>query len=340
MRAAFYECDVTPPLNVIPSMRLENLPLGMIENRRYAKAVVIENSGSVIALLTVDSLFIPPDMHSAVTKRISEYTRISSANVSIISSDTLSDIMADDDLKTNLFADDSYRDYMFRLSADAVIMAYKNLAEVELSFANPHVAGITYCYNRDNYNLASLKSKIELTDKDLFPPTPDRTFPILYFKNNGKVIGTISCFACRLDKTSNSHISKRYVGDYSLLLAQNLKEQYGDDFVSIYLLGCSRDVTTFNPSPLSRAFGYIEIANELSRIIITQERFAKAVTSDDVVSIKDTVIEKRSFYNLPKRFVDMLLIPNCVKSEGQSKLFIHEDFEFYTTELYVQGVIV
>ena len=70
MRAAFYECDVTPPIGGYLWGYYSRRISEDVSERLYAKAVVIEDKGNIAALVSVDSCSLPEEMHDIVTQRI------------------------------------------------------------------------------------------------------------------------------------------------------------------------------------------------------------------------------------------------------------------------------
>ena len=81
MRAAFYECDVTPPLGGFLWGHYGEVYAKEVHNRLYAKAVVVEDEGDLAAIVVIDSCVLPPEMHDIVTKRIYEFTGITADKV-------------------------------------------------------------------------------------------------------------------------------------------------------------------------------------------------------------------------------------------------------------------
>jgi hypothetical protein len=74
----------------------------------------------------------------------------------------------------------------------------------------------------------------------------DPDLPVLTFLNaSGQRLGVLYTFALHSD-TCKKHA---YSGDYSSVLSRHLKEQYGHDFVSLFVLGACGDINHVNPDP-------------------------------------------------------------------------------------------
>ena len=245
MRAAFYECDITPPLGGYMWGHYQDVRAYDVHDKLYAKAVVVEDNGEFAAIVVVDTCALPEEMHEIVTKRIYEYTGIAPERVCIASNHSHSGASVGSDPATESYADAAYKDVFFRLTADAVTLAYKRLTEVEMKFCQTEVYGISF--NRDfvmedgtyvthGRGKSGIVRALDGMDPEL---------PILMFEQNGKPVGAIINFACHQCCLQNMY--NGYSGDYASVLSQRLKEQYGNDFVSLFLLGACGDINHVNP---------------------------------------------------------------------------------------------
>lgn len=245
MRASFYECDITPPLGGYIWGHYKKVIAEDVLDTLYAKALVVEDNGEVAAIVAVDTCSIPTEMHEIVTKRIFEYTGITPERVCISSNHTHKGAPVFDSPEINCFADSTYKDVFFRRVADAVILAYKRLGDepVTVKFGKVEVPGIGF--NRDGIledgrlvthlrGKSNVKAVLGKTDPDL---------SVITFEKEGRTIGAIINFACHQDCTGRS---RGYSGDYSSVIAQELKMEYGSDFVSLFLLGTCGDINNAN----------------------------------------------------------------------------------------------
>jgi len=343
MRAGFYECDITPPLGGFMWGHYRLLQASDVYDKLYARAVVIENDDHYAAIVVVDTCVIPVDMHEKVTKRIYEYTGISADNVCIASNHAHSGAPVFDGPEVGGFADANYTDVFYRLAADAVILAYQRLEEVELSFAEPLIGGISYCRNHELLDGTLITHGGDRLDVVRHLSEPDRVFPIIYFKKGDRVLGTVSSFACHQDTLGNSHMYKGYSGDYSSIISKELKAHFGDDFVNVFLIGCAGDINTSNPTPTAKAYNYVDIGKELARVIRVQEKYAKPVTSCEVKAIKHSVtLERRVMHDqisANKKMAAMLL-EKVNPMRVRNMLYYMAANTEYTTDLFVQGMLI
>lgn len=246
MKAAFYECEITPPLGGYMWGHYHDVRAYDVQDRLYAKALVVEDEGEVVAFVVADVCALPAEMHEIVTQRIYEFTGIAPERVCIAANHTHYGAAVGTDPATESYADVSYKDVFFRLCADAVTLAYKRLQEVELKYGETEVHGISF--NRDFI----LEDGSYVTHgrgrNNIVSPLDgiDPALPVLMFEKEGKPIGAIINFACHQCCLGNTD---RYSGDYSSILAKRLKEVYGNDFVSLFLLGTCGDINHVNPDP-------------------------------------------------------------------------------------------
>ena len=245
MRAAFYECDITPPLGGYMWGHYHDVRAYDVHDKLYAKAVVVEDKGEYAAIVVGDTCALPEEMHEIVTKRIYEYTGIAPERVCVASNHSHSGASVGTDPATESYADATYKDVFFRLTADAVTLAYKRLTDVTLKYAETEVYGISFNRNfimEDGTYVTHGRGK-EGVVRALDEMDPD--LPILMFEKDGKPVGAIINFACHQCCLQNMY--NGYSGDYASILSKRLKEQYGNDFVSLFLLGACGDINHVNP---------------------------------------------------------------------------------------------
>ena len=243
MRAAFYESDITPPLGgFMWGHYCENTAYDVID-RLHAKALVTEDNGEIAAIVCVDTCALPPEMHDIVTKRITEYTGIPAERVCITSNHTHWGAPVSDDNTVGCRADEAYKDVFYRLVADTVTLAYKRLDDAEAGFAVETVSGINFCRNHvlENGKVVTHGSSVYATKSVL--AVPDESLAVMTFTRNGKPIGAMINFACHQCCCGSIN---GYSGDYSSILSDELKKQYGQDFVSLFVLGTCGDLTHVN----------------------------------------------------------------------------------------------
>ncbi|MBE7050945.1 MAG: hypothetical protein E7395_00040 [Ruminococcaceae bacterium] len=304
MRTAFYESDITPPLGCYIPGHYKDIRAVDVANKLYAKAVVIENEGNIAAMVCVDAVTIPPEMHDIVTKRVNEYTGITADNICICCNHSHSGAPIESTPDIGCFEDEAYKDVFFRLSADAIILAYKRLDNAEAYFANTEVKG--FAYNRtfildDGTYVTHGRGKTNI--KENFGKL-DHELGVLMFEKDGKPIGAIinySCHQCCMNQLCN-----HYSGDFASIISDELKKIYGQGFVSLFIEGCCGDVNHVNPDinvPIPDTL-YIDIGKKLAAGVI--EALKNPIpTTGKVAVVKESV-------TIPKRQPDQEAIKNKI----------------------------
>lgn len=337
MRAGFYEADITPPIGCyMPGYYSRQIAEDVIE-RLYAKAAVLENEGELVAVVSVDTCFVPPEMHEIVTKRVYEYTGIEAEHVCICSNHTHRGAPVGDNPEINCFADAPYKDVFFRLAADAVILAYKRMKEVTVKFGTEEVTGISFNRNIVMQDGTLVTNWIEGAKCPLAGIDP--TLSVVSFESEGKPVAAMISFACHQDCTD---AIGGYTGDYSSILAQELKAAYGDRFVSVFVPGTCGDINHLSYEKKWPPFWY----RQMGKIIAGKAQTAianAAEISGDIAVIKETITIKRRVMD---RKVAMDTLSNRYKNYTKGGyLFMARNLEYYlavnqadSTELFVQGI--
>lgn len=338
MRASFYECDITPPLGgYMPGQYGQAFALDVV-NRLYAKALVIENEGNLAAILVVDTCGMPAEMTDIVTKRIYEYTGIRAESVCICSNHTHRGAPISDSPELNLYSDKTYKDVFFRLAADAVILAYKRLESATVSFACTEVNGISFnrnCIMDDGtYRTNSFEGAVGRL------AGIDPALSILVFERDGKKIGAVINYALHQDTTDSI---PGYTGDYSSILSKRLKEEYGNDFVSLFLLGTCGDINHLDGEKEAKGIferrQYINIGNRLADEVISIAKNTTPVDgsislSKEKITLKKRTLDETEARETVKRFME----EDIITFASRNLLYYFSTNETDETEAYIQVI--
>ncbi|MDD6308559.1 MAG: neutral/alkaline non-lysosomal ceramidase N-terminal domain-containing protein [Clostridia bacterium] len=289
-RAAFYEKEITPPLGCfIPGYF--NLRRGSdVKDRLYARATVIQNDTDTIAIISMDSCTMEMRMRDAICARIEKYVGIKPDNVMVACTHSHTGIPkigysgngtpeGDDAVDCQA----GYFDVFTKLIADCVILAYYRLFDAEISYSIGEVNGISFCRNYIMKNSTPRTNPGRLNPDIERPYTDtDNELPILSVKDkDGNLRGAIICFACHADCVDGT----AYSGDYIAELSKQLKKLYGEEFVTVFLLGTCGDINHFNVKTEKDAPDHYrkmgrKIAGEVQKMVA----FAEPVVGDTVKS--------------------------------------------------------
>lgn len=236
MQVGFYEREITPPLGCkIPGYFETRIASG-VKQKLYAKACVVEQDGTYVAFLALDTIRVPLGASEVIRQRVSEATPIAPESILIAGIHSHTSIPVHEESKV--------LDVINLMSADAIILAYQRLQPADAYYAHNNVTGISFIrqYKLTNGEIrtnpgAFLDQVVEHCGES------DPSLPIILFKDKaGKPLGSISSFALHHDTVHGTE----YSSDYSGMLAKNLKEKYGYDFVSLFYQGFCGDINHFD----------------------------------------------------------------------------------------------
>ncbi|MHC4110850.1 MAG: neutral/alkaline non-lysosomal ceramidase N-terminal domain-containing protein [Planctomycetota bacterium] len=143
--------NITPPLG-IPLIGSKGKPSDDIIDELYAKAMVLNDGNTTIAIVSADLLYTPlEEITNPVREIIQEKTGIPEKNVLVCATHTHSgpEVFARSKLpsKGRMPAseiDQSYLQTLIRKVADSVLIAYNNMQEVKIGVAKGQIPEIVY----------------------------------------------------------------------------------------------------------------------------------------------------------------------------------------------------
>lgn len=314
----FYEKEITPPLGSgIPGYFNIRRSCDVLD-RLYARAVVVKSENEKIAILSIDGLHPKTDVCAAISKRIEEYTGIQRKNVMIAFTHSHTAIpfrfegIAFEDDKIVADSIQGYIDVFTRLVADCVTLANLRLKKAVPSFGKGEVHGISFCRDYLMKNGTPQTNPPRTSPEIIRSVTEsDKELPVLIVKDECEnPLGAILGFACHADCVSGEKLT----GDYVSILSKELKKVYGEEFVTIFLLGCSGDVNHFDVSKESDASDhYVKMGKKIAGEAIKTIAFSE--------KLEETGLKANLEYiNIPRHAVD----PEKIEEARQAVLTIEE----------------
>ncbi len=251
LKCAFYEKEITPPLGCAIPGYFNVRPGSDVKARLYARAFVTDDGENQAVLISVDGCTVDNSIVKPIMERITEFTGIPQESILIAYTHTHTGIphSAPTNEESTVIAQEGYHTVFTKLIADCAILAYKHLEESSVEFAKGDVEGISFCRDYIMKN-STPRTNPPRMSPDIVGPcaTTDNELPILFVKNSaGKPLGAVVSFACHPDTVSGNE----YCGDYIGELAQQLKNNFGSDFVTVFLLGTCGDINHFDVSKAS-----------------------------------------------------------------------------------------
>jgi len=298
----FYEKEITPPLGCsVPGYF--NIRRGSdVLDRLYARAVVVKEDDKKIAIISVDGCHPFGKLTDEIAKRVESYTGIGRESVMIGFTHTHTGIpfarggipFEDDEIVAESIK--GYTDVFIRLVADCAILADLRLEKCIAYFGKGEVKGISFV--RDYFMKNSTpQTNPPRTSPDIVGPVTEADYdlPILMIKDeNGKEKGAITSFACHADCVSGDKLT----GDYVSILSKELKKVYGEEFVTVFLLGCCGNINHFDVSKAEDAPDhYVKMGKKLAGEAIKAASFATEIKASGLKSCME-------YLEIPRLYID------------------------------------
>ncbi len=294
MRVGFYECDITPPLGCdMPGYYGQNIAKNVYE-RLYAKACVIEENGTYAAIVALDTCEYVDAMTKVVTDRVFEYTGIPAESICIHVVHTHKGAPVEDARYTGQGVDFPYRDVYFRLTADAIILAYKRMVPATAKFAQGTAEGWGFCRNYVGKDGSARTFSVK--DFDHVMAEPDPSLPVMVFESEaGEKLGCLVSFACHQDCTGVDG----YSSDYGGVMGMELKKVYGQDFVTVFMIGTAGDINHIPSDPSLprpvRGVHYRNMGRAIAKVAAEAIESAAPVGEGLAVIKEDITLERRRY---------------------------------------------
>ncbi|MBQ5777179.1 MAG: hypothetical protein IIV97_00025, partial [Oscillospiraceae bacterium] len=145
----------------------------------------------------------------------------------------------------------------------------------------------------------------------------DKELPVLMIRDEKKKpLGAIVGFACHADCVSGEKLT----GDYVSILAKELKKKYGEEFVTIFLLGCAGDVNHFDVSKKEDSPDhYVMMGKKLAKEAIRVAKHAKKLSQGGLSSSLEYIDVARHEVDAEK-IVDAREAVETIKEEKGVKI--------------------
>ncbi len=233
LKAGGARVDITPPVGVwLSGYRHRNKPSIGIEDKLYAKALVVDDGQNKTAIVSADLLWVPLEITSEVRKKVKDEIGIAEENVLICATHThfgpkIDRITKDWPDAPASEVDKSYVQGLGQKLVDVILAANKDLKEARLGAIKGQISELSY-----NRRTKKADGAVEMTF-NLPPASPELTFGpidpevcILRVEDtNGGLVGAIVNFACHpvsgdQDKEKFYHISADYPGYTAKVIEQ------------------------------------------------------------------------------------------------------------------------
>ncbi len=357
-KAAFYEKEITPPLGSFMPGNYQHLFATDVKDKLYAKALVVDNGMETVAMLVMDACDMPKDWYVDINRRVYEYTCIKGDNLMFSVNHTHCGAPVTSNPEIGCYTDEDYVSVLKKQLADCVILAYKRLENVTIKFAKGEESNFAFNRNfvmrngviscnsgRDNKGFLDELTEIDFQvvnfrethpeiDRDIINPNCigtlsgiDPELPVLVFEDeNGVKKGAVINYTLHQAICGGTELT----GDYSSILSKELKKIYGEDFVSLFIIGAAGDINHGDPTvPKNEPELYRKIGKILAQKTDALIKEALPIEGTALKSIKtrmtfetrkadtDKIIEKAEQYIRNPRWVNLMQLRNIIAYEGR-----------------------
>ena len=259
--AGAYEVDITPPLGVNLAGYFNVRKADGILDNLYAKAVVLKDEVTELAVVSCDLCVIPREMVTKIRNLASQWSGIKEENIMIVATHTHAGPVT-----TGLLAgeaDPLYIDFLIRKVATAIAMAQKNLREARIKVGR--VKEDTLVFNRryvmKNGSVVTNPGKLNPDIVRPAGPVDPEIIVVLIEDKLEAPLAVLINYANHVDTIGGTAISADYPGVISKILYKSI-----GDIPVLFLPGAQGDINHIdvaNPEPQG---GYGE-AERIGKII-------------------------------------------------------------------------
>lgn len=234
LKCGLVELDITPELgSIIPGQFYVRYSTGIKDNL-YAKAAVLDNDKNIVAIVTIDALFVEDTSVKKIREKVNKALGISETNIMVSATHTHTGGPVCD-WGDYIKKDNIYIEHMINKCVDAVILAHKNARPATISVGKGCENGISF-NRRFLMKDGTVRTNPGIKNPDIVKPVGPIDPDVVVARiddENGNIIGVITNFACHLDVVGGTEYSADYPGE----LSRMLKKVYGNNIISIFLTG-------------------------------------------------------------------------------------------------------
>lgn len=242
------ELDITPALgSSMPGYFSDRKSTDIID-RLYAKALVVESEGEVVAFVVLDTILVEAGIVQQIRERVQQMSDIAADHVMVSATHTHTGPPVA--TTTFLSTDPEYLSWLVKKAADAVIIAYQNRQEARIGYGIGMEDGIAF--NRRFFMKdGTVRTNPGVGNPDVVRsvgPIDPQVSIMRIDTLDGQPIGVLTNYALHTDTVGGT----KYCADYPGELSKMLKKALGDHVVSMFMMGASGNINHINVMGISR----------------------------------------------------------------------------------------
>ena len=274
LKAASASANITPPLGTRIPGGFRPRYAENVDDELFAKAVVIDNGTTRIAIVTCDLIAIPEKVADVAKARIADRCDIPAAHVMVNATHTHTAVAIADLLGVD--EDPGYTEWVPLKIADAVELAVWRLKPARVGFASVNEERITF-NRRWHMKDGTVRFNPGIENPDLVEPTGtiDPELAMMFVEaDDGTPISAVANFSLHYIGTNNVNaLSADYFGHFDQLM----KRYLGDTCISLLWNAASGQInnTDFSGRTKWTASGHqqaVKMANVLAGHFIVEKQ--------------------------------------------------------------------
>lgn len=287
LRGGAAKIDITPPVGVwLSGYASRNKPSDGIEDPLYAKAMVLDDGSNKIAIVSVDLLWVPLELTTAVRKKVNDTIGIPKENILICATHThfgpkIFRITKNWPDAPASKIDESYVRRLEKKIVDSILAADKKLQNVKIGATKGHIPEIVYNRRTKKPDGAvAMTFRLPAASKEYKFGRTDPEVGILRVEDaRGALVAAIANYACHpvsgaTTKETFFHISADYPGH-----AMDVVEKI-EGGICLFALGTAGDM---NPVRINRISPRAQIGKALGGEVLRQ---LQSVSTSDKAALK------------------------------------------------------
>lgn len=290
MECGFYETDITPPLgSIIPGGFGARYNTDILE-KICARAFYCAHEGLSAAVVVLDACGITLDITKRIRARVCSFVPMRENEIMVMATHTHTGgptLNWGEEVVTDPF----YLELLVRRAADAVVCAYNRAQTAQLLVGHETLTDVSFIriYRMKD---GSLKTNPGIKNKgQVLGPFGeiDPDAGVLVAMHDHQPVGAVVNFACHPAIVSGTQTSADYIG----VLSSEMKKQYGQDFVTLFVNGACGNINHINvfDEETTKPGRQIVVGRELARKAIAA--INRAVPAGEEILHADKTISVR-----------------------------------------------
>ena len=275
LKAGSATANITPPLGTRIPGGFRPRYAENVDDELFAKAVVIDNGSTRVAVVTCDLIAIPEKIAGVAKARIADRCDIPAAHIMVNATHTHTAVAVADLLGVD--EDNDYTEWVPLKIADAVELAVRRLQPARVGFASASEDRITF-NRRWHMKDGTVRMNPGVNNPDLVEPTGtiDPELTMMFVETDDRTpIAAVANFSLHYIGTNNGNaLSADYFGHFDRCMRRYL----GDTCISLLWNAASGQINNIDFSGHTKwtASGHqqaVKMANVLAGHFITEMQF-------------------------------------------------------------------